>query len=175
MPFFLIEAGYEGNDTDGAGVRMQAYQAVLSGAMGQMMGNFPVWYFGSGWQSALGSSGATTVGRLPELFSSTSIAWWNLVPDSNGTVLTSSPGTGSSRAVAARVNDGSAVLVYTPSARTLTVDMSKLAGPTVNARWFNPSTGAFTAISGSPFANTGSRSFASPSGRDSVLVLQSQP
>jgi hypothetical protein len=53
--------------------------------------------------------------------------------------------------------------------------MSKLAGPNVNARWFNPATGAFTAVSGSPFANTGSRSFAAASGRDSVLVLQSQP
>jgi hypothetical protein len=45
----------------------------------------------------------------------------------------------------------------------------------VNARWYNPATGAFSAISGAPFANTGSRSFAAPSGRDSVLVLQSQP
>jgi len=175
MPFFLIEAGYENNDVDGAGVRMQAYQAVLSGATGQMMGNFPVWYFGSGWQSALTATGAATLGHLPELFSTTSIAWWNLVPDSNGTVLTSSPGSGSNRAVAARVNDGSAVLAFTPVSQTLTIDMTKLAGPNIGARWFNPATGSLTAISGSPFANTGSHSFAAPGGQDSVLVLQSQP
>ena len=175
MPFFLIEAGYENNDTDGEGVRVQAYQAVLSGAMGQMMGNFPVWYFGSGWQSALSSTGASTVGHLPALFRTTNIAWWNLVPDSNRTVLTSSPGTGFNRVVASRVNDGSAVLAYTRVPQTLTIDMTKLAGPRVGARWFNPGTGGFATVSGSPFANTGSRSFAAPAGRDSVLVLQSQP
>ena len=175
MPFFLIEAGYENNDVDATGLRAQAYQAVLSGAMGQMMGNFPVWYFGSGWQSALNSTGATTIGNLPKLFSSTGIAWQNLVPDGNSTVLTSSAGSGIDRMVATRASDGSAVLAYTYSGGTLTIDMSKLAGPNVGARWFNPATGAFTAISGSPFANTGSRSFAAPSGRDSVLVLQSQP
>jgi hypothetical protein len=175
MPFFLIEAGYENNDVDATGLRAQAYQAVLSGGMGQMMGNFPVWYFGSGWQSALNSSGATTIGNLPKLFSSTGIAWQNLVPDGNGTVLTSSAGSGIDRIVATRASDGSSVLAYTYSGGTLTIDMSKLAGPNVNARWFNPATGAFTAVSGSPFANTGSRSFAAASGRDSVLVLQSQP
>lgn len=175
MPFLLIEAGYDNYEIDGAGVRAQAYQAVLSGAMGQLMGNFPVWYFGSGWQSALTTTGAATLRYLPELFRSTSIAWWNLVPDSNGTVLTSSAGSGLGRAVAARTNDGSAVLVFTPVSKTLTVDMSKLSASQVSARWFNPVTGAFTTISGSPFANTGTRSFTSPSGRDSVLVLQSQP
>jgi hypothetical protein len=154
---------------------MQAYQAVLSGAMGQMMGNFPVWYFGPNWQTSLDTTGATTVGHLPELFTTTGNDWWNLVPDSNGTVLTSSPGSGSNRAVAARMNDGSAVLAFTPVSQTLTIDMTKLAGPNVGARWFNPATAAFTAISGSPFANTGSRSFAAPAGHDSVLVLQSQP
>jgi hypothetical protein len=175
LPYFLIEAGYENQDIDGAGVRAQAYQAVLSGGSGQLMGNFPIWYFGSGWQSQLTTGGAPTLGYLPQLFSSTGIAWWNLAPDTNGTVLTSTPGTGINRAAAARSNDGSAVLVFTPVSRTLTVDMTKLAGPNVRARWFNPATGAFTAIGGSPFANTGSRSFAAPAGQDSVLVLQSQP
>jgi hypothetical protein len=175
MPFFLIEAGYENNEIDGAGVRAQAYQAVLSGAMGQMMGNSPVWSLSSGWQSSLNTTGATTVRHLSELFSLASIAWTNLVPDTNGTVLTSSAGSGIGRAVAARSSDGSAVLAFTPVSKTLTIDMTKLSGPNVNARWFNPGTGAFTTISGSPFTNTGSRAFASPSGRDAVLVLQSQP
>jgi len=175
MPFLLIEAGYENYDTDGAGVRMQAYQAVLSGAMGQQMGHSTIWPFLPGWKSVLNSTGAATLGHLPELFSSTGVPWWNLVPDSNRTVLTSSAGTGSSRAAAARVSDGSAVLVFTPVSRTLTVDMTKLSGPNVRARWFDPATGGFTTVSGSPFTNTGSRSFASPAGRDSVLVLQSQP
>ena len=43
MPFFLIEARYE--NEQGAGelvVRTQAYQAVLSGASGHLMGNTPI-------------------------------------------------------------------------------------------------------------------------------------
>jgi hypothetical protein len=180
MPFFLIEAGYENNDTDAAGVRVQAYQAVLSGAMGQVMGNFPVWYFGSGWQSALTTRGAATLGHLPELLNSPGITWWNLVPDRNGTVLTSSPGTGFNRAAASRVSDGSAVLAFTSGSQALTIDMAKLSGPNVSARWFDPTTGSFATIGGSPFSNTGSRSFTAPNANadgegDFVLVLLSQP
>jgi hypothetical protein len=73
------------------------------------------------------------------------------------------------------MSDGSAVLAFTPVQQTLTIDMTKLSGPNVNARWFDPATGSLTSVAGAPFANTGSRSFASPAGRDSVLVLQSQP
>ena len=178
MPFFLIEAGYENNDVDGAGVRAQAWQAVLSGGTGQMMGNFPVWYFGAGWQTALTATGAATIGHLPELLNTSGINWQNLVPDSNGTVLTSAAGSGIDRAVATRASDGSVVLAYTTGA-SITIDLSKLTGPNVRARWFDPSTGVFTTVSGSPFANTGSRAFA-PSGThagggtDFVLVLESQ-
>ena len=62
----------------------------------------------------------------------------------------------------------------------LTIDMTKLSGPNVSARWFDPTTGSFATISGSPFTNTGSRSFTPPSANadgegDFVLVLLSQP
>ena len=46
MPFFLIESAYE--NEHGAGelrVRIQAYQALLSGASGHIYGNNPVWHF----------------------------------------------------------------------------------------------------------------------------------
>ena len=64
MPFFLIEAGYENYDVDGAGVRAQAYQAVLSGATGQVMGNFPVWYFGCGLAIRAQFDGSDDAGPL---------------------------------------------------------------------------------------------------------------
>jgi hypothetical protein len=179
MPFFLIEAGYEGNDVDGAGVRAQAYQAVFSGSTGQLMGNFPVWYFGNGWQAALDTTGARTLGHLPELFTSTGIAWQDLAADTGGAVLTSGPGSGIDRAVAARASDGSAVVVFAPVGQSLTIDLTKLAGPRVNARWYDPTNGSLTTI-GAPVANAGSRTFAPPAANaggadDFVLVLQSQP
>ena len=78
-------------------------------------------------------------------------------------------------ATAARTSDGSLVIAYMPTSRTITIDMSQLAGPT-SARWFDPTNGKYADISGSPFANTTKRQF-TPPGRNSsgdsdwVLVL----
>jgi hypothetical protein len=176
MPFFLIEARYE--NEQGAGeliVRTQAYQAVLSGASGHLMGNTPMWNFGSGWQSALNSGGASTLTRLRNLFDS--LPWWTLQPDTGNTFLTAGAGTGGSRAVAAKA--AAFALLYTPSVRALTVNLGQLTGPTVRARWYDPTNGTYSAVPGSPFtAASGSQTF-TPTGNnargfgDWVLVLES--
>jgi hypothetical protein len=57
-------------------------------------------------------------------------------------------------ATAARTADGSLVMAYVPSIRTLTVDMSKLAHRTT-AHWYDPTSGKYVDVSGSPFANSG--------------------
>jgi hypothetical protein len=68
------------------------------------------------------------------------------------------------------------VLVYTPTGRTLEVQLGKLSGAKVKASWFNPRTGATTAIG--ELENKGRRSFDPPgeeqSGNDWVLALESQ-
>src|SRR5262249_29482374 len=56
------------------------------------------------------------------------------------------------------------------------VDMSRLAGPAY-ASWYDPANGTFTAIPGSPLANTGTRTFTPPGSNsdgdgDWVLVLE---
>jgi hypothetical protein len=71
--------------------------------------------------------------------------------------------------------DGSLVIAYLPVNQTLTIDMTKLSGSTT-ARWYDPTKGSYTAISGSPFPNTGTRKFTPPSNNGSgdgdwVLVL----
>ena len=81
-------------------------------------------------------------------------------------------------ATAARTSDGSLVMVYMPTIRTITVDMSKLTG-TTTARWYDPTSGEYADVKGSPFANEGSRQFmpsgANKSGEgDWVLVLEAQ-
>ena len=80
-------------------------------------------------------------------------------------------------ATAARTPDGSLVLAYLPTRRTVTIDMTRLSGP-IRARWFDPSNGAYTAIAGSPLANNGSRNFTPPGDNhdgdgDWVLALES--
>jgi hypothetical protein len=79
-------------------------------------------------------------------------------------------------ATAARTSDGSLVMVYTPTIRPITVDMSKLAG-TATARWYDPTSGEYADVKDSPFTNRGNRQFipsgANKSGEgDWVLVLE---
>jgi hypothetical protein len=162
MPIFHNEGYYESEPTmTTQQVRQQAYQAVMAGAAGQVYGNYPVWLFGSGWQAALSSAGAVSMQRFKTLW--TSRNWWLLQPT----------GTLASAGQAALASDRSYALVYTTSSTT--VQLSQLAGPSVTARWFNPSSGTYVAIGQYPA--TGSLSFTTPgsngSGNDWVLVLES--
>ena len=173
FPVVMIESNYEFENNTGGPVtnalilRMQEYWTNLSGATGQVYGNHYTWTFASGWQSNLDTPGALEMPYLQNLF--TSRAWYNLVPDQSNTVLTAGLGTKSSSgqvsannyAVAARTPDGSLVMAYLPTVRTVTIAMTQLSGM-VTSRWYDPSSGTYVAISGSPFANTGSRTFTPP-------------
>jgi hypothetical protein len=180
MPFFLIEDYYEDEfSTIPTDTRAQAWQAVLSGAMGQLMGQADVWRFTPGvWQSKLDTEGASTMIHLRNLLESR--AWWTLEPDFGNTFLTSTPGTGVGRAVAAVASDRSFALLYSRNIKTLTVDIGSLNGATVRARWYDPTSGTYTDVAGSPFAASGSRDF-TPTGNnarnrtDWALVLDALP
>jgi len=194
VPTFMVEANYEfenntGNDLGTpALLRQQEYWTMLSGATGQLYGNHHTVSFDADWQSYLDTTGATQLGYETRLL--TSLPWYELVPDQNHSVVTAGYGTFASTgpvhtndyATAARASDGSVVVVYMPTSRTITVDLSKLAS-TVTARWFDPTNGAYTPVPGSPFPNTGTRQFTPPGPNaegsgDWVLLLQgpdSQP
>jgi hypothetical protein len=84
--------------------------------------------------------------------------------------------TTSTCATAARTSNGSLVMAYLPTIRTITVDMSKLASM-ATARWYDPTNGQYADIDGSPFANMGSKEFTPPGHNSSgdgdwVLVLE---
>ncbi|HEY2987081.1 MAG TPA: DUF4038 domain-containing protein, partial [Candidatus Binatia bacterium] len=182
LPVFLIEASYEfehfSNTELGVPqvLRRQAYWTNLSGATGQMYGNKFTWPFLDGWQDQLDTPGAAQMGHVAALFEPR--PWQDLVPDQNHTAVTAGFGTfgANDYVTAARTPDGRLVMAYIPTARTIRVDMSKLSG-LVTARWYDPSAGTFTAVSGSPFANSGSRNFSTPGNNfggdeDWVLVLE---
>jgi hypothetical protein len=156
-PFFLIEARYEGEGADEATVRLQAYQTVLSGGCGHIMGNLPVWKFGDGWQKALGSNGAHTITFLYSLLEA--YAWAKLLPDKSNTFLISGIQTAKTRAVGALAKDGSFGILYMPSARRVTVNLSRLAGPNVRIQWYDPSNGHLSVIADSPFQASGVHAF----------------
>ncbi|MEQ1800976.1 MAG: DUF4038 domain-containing protein [Gammaproteobacteria bacterium] len=179
LPYFLIEAAYEDETASPTETRQQAWQAVLSGATGQVTGQKSIWPFVPGvWTSQLNTEGASTLVHLRTLLES--YPWWTLEPDFANAFLTAGMGTGAARAPAARAADGSFALIYTRDIRDLTVTIGALAGSLVQARWYDPTSGAFATVSGSPFAATGSRVFR-PTGvnargrNDWVLVLDALP
>jgi len=168
MPFVFFEGGYENEGADQLCLRSQAYYPMLMGAVGSFFGNNPIWMFDPGWQSALGSQGAAIMTHFGKLFRSR--AWHRLVPDLGGTVVTGGRGTvGPGYAAAARTDDGATVIVYTPSQRALTIDLSRVAGTTARAWWFNPGTGAATLIGDYP--TTSSVTWTPPVSGSSVLVI----
>jgi hypothetical protein len=184
MPFFLIEGVYENeHGANERHLRSQAYQAVLSGAAGQVFGNNPIWHLDGGglydvpltWREALNSRGALSMTHLRNLLSA--MPWWLLEPDSDNGLLIDGLGPKEDRAVAARSADGSFAVLYLPSDRDIIVDLSQLAGPLISAHWYDPAEGQFTKADGSPLPASGSHRFRPDPGTNSsnfddwVLVL----
>jgi len=174
MPFFQIEAYYE-NDSHSMTnqkLRAQAYWTVLSGGMGYIFGNCPVWGLGSpamsfcpdadpDWIAQLDYPGAFYMMFVQYLFSTR--PWQILVPDFAHTFITTGYGSyGETDYAAAEVTaDGRLALAYLPTIRTVTVDLTRMSSE-VNASWYDPTNGLYTIIEGSPFPNNGSYQFTPP-------------
>ena len=186
LPVFMVEAGYEFEQNSSSispgtpdTLRRQEYWSLLSGATGQLYGNHYTWQFLSDWKSHLDTPGSQQIGYLVKLFRGR--PWYQLVPDLH-TLLTSGYGTytqngsvdSSDYATAAQTPDGKLAMVYLPTPRMFTLDMSKLAAGAV-AQWFDPTAGTFTPAS--PLSQDGTTaSFRPPDknsagDRDWVLVL----
>jgi hypothetical protein len=161
MPFFLIESAYENeHDANESSLRMQAYEAALSGATGHIFGNNPIWHFdgpglystATSWRQAMGSRGAQSMTHLCSLFAS--VDWWQLEPDVHHKLLINGSGVDDdARAAAALAHDRSFAMVYLPSRRTITLDMTRLSGSVVDARWYDPASGRYAPVKGAPFRN----------------------
>jgi hypothetical protein len=184
LPNVMIEANYEfENDwVNNASGRRQEYWSLLSGTTGQLYGNHYTWRFLADWQMHLDTAGSIQMGYVKALFAPR--RWYDLVPDQNHALVTAGYGTfastgsvnASDYATAARTADGQLAMVYLPTIRTITVDLSKLGG-TVTAQWYDPSSGVYAAIPGSPFANSGTQTFTptgnnADGGGDWVLLLE---
>lgn len=170
QPFFLMESSYEGeHNASPVQIRRQAYWAILCGGCGQFLGNNPIWLYNHGWEEAMDLQGSRDMVHLKALF--TSRPWFHLVPDQKHEVVTSGLGEfrGLDYLAAARTYDGGTVIAYMPTARTITVDLSRICGKVAQAWWFDPRTGQ--AQCAGEFATEGLREFAPPEEDDWVLVL----
>ena len=122
---------------------------------------------GTPWREAMNLPGSTQLSKAKAFL--LKLPWHQLAPATN--VFTG--------AVSAAITaDGRCALAYTIGGKPLTVDLSKLKG-SLNARWFDPTSGELKAIPGAPFAGSGSREFA-PMGNnaagdgDWVLLLEAK-
>jgi hypothetical protein len=178
MPFFLIETTYEGeHNASEVQIRRQAYWAVLCGGFGHVMGNNPIWHFegptlypaSGSWQQAMDLPGSVGMMYWGRLFRSR--AWYDLVPDQNHEVVTGGLGEfrGLDYLAAGRTTDGSTVIAYMPTKRTITVDMNKVSGSHAVGWWFNPRNGQ--AAAAGTFPTSGTRELTPPAEGDWVLVL----
>jgi len=189
MPAFLGEAHYDleqvGSPTDygtPSVLRRQAYWTMLCGGTGQFYGNAFTWTFKPGWEKNLDTRGAAQFTDWKTFFAA--LPWHELVPDQRHVVVTAGLGTKGDQSTrvsqsdyltAARTPDGGFVIAYMPMARTITVNMASLRSP-AKAQWFDPTSGVYTRIPGSPLANGESRQFTPPAKNhdgdsDWVLVL----
>lgn len=200
VPVYLVEGHY---DLEAVGtpydygtpevLRRQEYWTMLSGGTGQFYGSRYTWSLTPGWDFYLDTLGVTQMEIWKKFF--LSLPWQDLIPDQQHTILTAGYGTfgsdeihldkegldasytlrvsQSDYATTARTQDGAVAVIYLPTARTVTVDMSHMSGPT-SAEWFDPTDGKRTALSGGPFSNSGSREFTPPKqnhARDEDWVL----
>jgi hypothetical protein len=95
--------------------------------------------------------------------------WWNMKPDWSGIFLTATTLAGGSdiknnnyTMAAYDAVNGKLGIVYCTQMQTVTLNLSKMSEP-VNVRWYDPTTGNFSNINGSPFANNAAFQFTTPS------------
>jgi hypothetical protein len=177
-PFILVESSYEGeHNASEVQIRRQAYWSVLCGGFGHVFGNNPIWHFdGPGlfpvkepWRQAMDLPGSVGMKHWGDLFRSRK--WYELVPDLKHEVVTKGLGEfrGLDYLAAARTMDGSTVIAYMPTSRTITLEMSKVFGSRARAWWFDPRSGS--ASEAGSLATEGLREFSPPGPGDWVLVL----
>lgn len=167
-PFFLVEDWYadEHAMTD-TGVIVEKWQALLSGACGVLIGTGTIWPFSAGYSSEFGSNANIGMSRIYNLFAA--YPWQTLVPKPDASLVSSALGSTTARICPAlgTYSGGNFAMVLVPTATSPTVVMTNFSQSAVRARWYDPVSGAYTTVSGSPFANTGSQSMTHP-GNNSI-------
>ena len=184
LPAFMIEANYEGEHgyTGPSTLRRQEYWTMLSGATGQFYGNKYTWQFADGWQGYVDTIGSRQLTYVTNLFSRR--RWFDLAPDSAhrlvvggyGTYSSSGEVSGNDYVAAARTPNGRLAIAYLPTGHPVDIDMARMAGRRVHAQWYDPTSGEYVPVLGSPFARSGRRRLTVPGKNhdgdtDWVLVL----
>lgn len=189
-PVFLGEANYEGESLRGYLttdyiIRKQNYWTMFGGGCGLFYCNDEIWSFDAGWASHLGDyDGLNQIQYLTALLETCN--WWEFALDTAHSILTNGYGSYANGetddidtndyAPCAYLSGVDLAMIYMPTNRTMTVDMSQFSG-TVTARWFDPTSGDYEVDVASPLANSGTHEFSHAGTNDAgdadwVLVLE---
>lgn len=171
LPGFLFEGYYEGHaNGTAARVRSQPWSILCSGGCGALFGHEGVWPFGTGgmggaWTGGFSASqgyfGSTLTQHMRHVKTMVdSVAWHMLQPKTGTELVTTSLSSGSSRICPALASDASFGLVWVPTATSPTIALSAFSGPNVQARWYDPTDGSYTAIG--TYSASGTQSMAHP-------------
>lgn len=158
------------------GTRRRAYWAVFAGAFGYTYGAHGIWDWhkpgessttGDQWSVALNFEGSADMQHVKNLILSRPFS--TRIPDQG--LIVGGAGSGWDHMHATRDSSGSYAFVYVPNPnQNITIDTSKLTGSTLRVWWYNARTGSAT-DQGTINRTGGSYTFTSPSGGDSVLVV----
>jgi hypothetical protein len=186
MPAFLLEEPYDEEGPDGNSVNPSAIQPVrrfqwwgwLSTIGGYIAGNGYIWPFKSPeWEKHLDTKATSDMERLNKFIQS--YPWWQLVPSGlqgMKNLITSGGGnTADSNYVAAAATPmGTLLIAYIPPHHkgNISIDMTAIRG-TATARWYDPTSGAYTKIAGARgvFTTPGKNKAGE---NDWVLVIESK-
>ena len=167
---------------DAYDVRQAAYWSILAGACGFTYGNNNVWqmwapghepaiYACIPWYEALDHPGAFQMGHVRKLFERYPID--QLVPDPS--LILDGPKTGGAKVRAARAEDRSFMIAYSPRGERFTIDRSMLHARRVRESWYDPRYGSQHHVHTGD--NAGLQTYTPPTsgrGNDWVLVLESR-
>jgi Protein of unknown function (DUF4038)/Putative collagen-binding domain of a collagenase len=185
IPAIFAEGNYEGENnqpktapTTDETLRRQVLWSLTYGAAGEFYGSED-WGFNDGWEQRLSTPALTQITRLRTLFST--LPWWQLEPDTTNELVTEGHGLKLNRdepmdvldndyVTAARTPDGHLAVIYVPTQRTISVNLSAMAAD-ARAAWVDPASGTSRPVPMSdtfttPGTNTGGSN-------DWLLVLQS--
>ena len=160
-------------------VRQAAYWALFAGAFGHTYGAHGIWQMWAPgrasvggartyWYDSLDLPGAGQMLHVRRLMLSR--PFLGRVPDPS--LVLAGQGEGADHVQATRAADGAYALLYLPTGKPVTADLSKLSGERVRAWWYDPRTGAAAEIGE---CGKEAREFDPPGqpgrGNDWVLVL----
>jgi len=164
LPGFIQEpmqayATYAPLDSSRPAVRKYQHWSITAGGIaGSVWGVWSISDWHADWRNWLGDPACVDQQRAFSLYQS--IPWWLMRPSGTGpgyagrTLVVAGGGTGSSKITSSITSNGSHLLAYVPptgtAATAFSIDLRSMAGPS-RARWWNPTTGGYTNITGGAY------------------------